>query len=47
MIYRKVALVGALSVGLLSGCFGEKPEENIFVAFENAKQSKKRCFLMM
>lgn len=41
VIYRKAALVGALSVGLLSGCFGEKPEENIFVAFENAAKQEK------
>ncbi len=39
--YRKVALVGALSVGLLSGCFGEKLEENIYVAFENAAKQEK------
>ncbi|MGE0942727.1 YkyA family protein, partial [Bacillus wiedmannii] len=25
MKYGKVAVVGALSVGLLTGCFGEKP----------------------
>jgi len=42
--YRKLALVGALSVGLLSGCFGEKPEENLFVAFENAAKQEKSLF---
>ncbi|MBO1579490.1 YkyA family protein [Bacillus sp. XF8] len=44
MTYRKLALVGALSVGLLSGCFGEKPEENLFVAFENAAKQEKSLF---
>ncbi|MGG3654911.1 YkyA family protein [Bacillus pseudomycoides] len=44
MGYRKLALVGALSVGLLSGCFGEKPEENLFVAFENAVKQEKSLF---
>ncbi|PDY45656.1 YkyA family protein [Bacillus pseudomycoides] len=44
MGYRKLALVGALSVGLLSGCFGEKPEENLFVAFENAAKQEKSLF---
>ncbi|PEA82901.1 hypothetical protein COL60_19085 [Bacillus pseudomycoides] len=44
MGYRKLALVGALSVGLLSGCFGEKSEENLFVAFENAAKQEKSLF---
>ncbi|PHE52940.1 YkyA family protein [Bacillus pseudomycoides] len=44
MGYRKLALVGALLVGLLSGCFGEKPEENLFVAFENAAKQEKSLF---
>ncbi|PED09252.1 YkyA family protein [Bacillus pseudomycoides] len=44
MGYRKLALVGALSVGLLSGCFGEKPEENLFFAFENAAKQEKSLF---
>lgn len=39
--YGKVAVVGALSVGLLSGCFGEKPEENLFTAFEAASTQEK------
>lgn len=39
--YGKVAVVGALSVGLLSGCFGEKPEENLFAAFEAASTQEK------
>ncbi|PGS92033.1 YkyA family protein [Bacillus cereus] len=41
MKYGKVAVVGALSVGLLSGCFGEKPEENLFTAFEVAATQEK------
>ncbi|MDZ5610531.1 hypothetical protein U2I54_26850, partial [Bacillus pseudomycoides] len=44
LTYRKLALVGALSIGLLSGCFGEKPEENLFVAFENAAKQEKSLF---
>lgn len=44
LTYRKIALVGALSVGLLSGCFGEKPEENIYAAFENAAKQEKALF---
>ena len=39
--YGKVAVVGALSVGLLTGCFGEKPEENLYTAFETAKNTRK------
>lgn len=39
--YGKVAVVGALSVGLLSGCFGEKPEENLHTAFEAAATQEK------
>ncbi|KFN03557.1 hypothetical protein D0U04_10225 [Bacillus clarus] len=41
MKYGKVAVVGALSVGLLSGCFGEKPEENLYTAFESAATQEK------
>ncbi|MDI6530805.1 YkyA family protein [Bacillus mycoides] len=41
MKYGKVAVVGALSVGLLSGCFGEKPEENLHTAFEAAATQEK------
>ncbi|MDM5188230.1 YkyA family protein [Bacillus sp. DX4.1] len=44
MIYRKLALVGVLSVGLLSGCFGTKPEEDLYVAFENAAKQEKTLF---
>ncbi|WP_341518036.1 YkyA family protein [Bacillus paramobilis] len=41
MKYRKVAVVGALSVGLLTGCFGEKTEENLYTAFETAATQEK------
>ncbi|MDT3497095.1 YkyA family protein [Bacillus toyonensis] len=41
MKYGKVALVGALSVGVLTGCFGEKPEENLYTAFETAATQEK------
>ncbi|EJQ43091.1 hypothetical protein IEE_03269 [Bacillus cereus BAG5X1-1] len=41
MKYGKVAVVGALAVGLLSGCFGEKPEENLYTAFETAATQEK------
>lgn len=41
MKYGKVAVVGALSVGLLSGCFGEKPEENLHTSFEAAATQEK------
>ena len=41
MKYGKVAVVGALSVGLLTGCFGEKPEENLYTAFETAATQEK------
>ncbi|EMI9088435.1 YkyA family protein [Bacillus cereus group sp. RP37] len=41
MKYGKVAVVGALSVGLLTGCFGEKPEESLYTAFETAATQEK------
>ncbi|WP_249711414.1 YkyA family protein [Bacillus cereus] len=41
MKYGKVAVVGALSVGLLTGCFGEKTEENLYTAFETAATQEK------
>ncbi|OAK31126.1 hypothetical protein A6283_20955 [Bacillus wiedmannii] len=41
MKYGKVAVVGALSVGLLTGCLGEKPEENLYTAFETAATQEK------
>ncbi|PFJ14160.1 hypothetical protein COD67_11710 [Bacillus cereus] len=41
MKYGKVVIVGALSIGLLTGCFGEKPEENLYTAFEAAATQEK------
>ncbi|WP_141536813.1 YkyA family protein [Bacillus cereus] len=44
MIYRKLALITALSVTLLSGCLGQKPEANLYVAFENAAKQEKTMY---
>lgn len=44
MTYRKLAIVGAISVGLLSGCFDGNTEENLFVAFENVAKQEKSLF---
>ncbi|HDR6289646.1 TPA: YkyA family protein [Bacillus cereus] len=44
MTYRKLAIVGAILVGLLSGCFDEKTKENLLVAFENATKQEKSLF---
>ena len=38
--YSKLAIVTALSMILLAGCFGPKPEEELYVAFENALNKK-------
>ncbi|MGG0731014.1 YkyA family protein [Bacillus paramycoides] len=44
MIYRKVSLIIILSIGLLGGCLGAKPEEEIYVAFEDATNQEKTLF---
>ncbi|MEH7448924.1 YkyA family protein [Bacillus toyonensis] len=44
MIYRKVALIAILSLGLLGGCLGAKPEEELYIAFENAANQEKALF---
>ncbi|MDZ5606202.1 YkyA family protein [Bacillus pseudomycoides] len=44
MIYRKVALIGILSIGFLGGCLGAQPEEELYVAFENAANQEKAVF---
>ena len=44
LIYRKLALITALSVTLLSGCLGQKPEANFYVAFESATKQEKTMF---
>ena len=42
--YNKIAIVAALSMTLLAGCFGPKPEEELYVAFENAAKQEKPMF---
>ena len=42
--YNKLAIVTALSMTLLAGCFGPKPEEELYVAFENAAKQEKTMF---
>ncbi|HDR7207783.1 TPA: YkyA family protein, partial [Bacillus cytotoxicus] len=44
MKYNKIAIVTALSTILLAGCFGPKPEEELYVAFENAAKQEKTMF---
>ncbi|WP_410985407.1 YkyA family protein [Bacillus cereus] len=44
MIYRKMVLIGILSIGFLSGCLGAKPEDQLYVAFENAANQEKALF---
>ncbi|WP_439743018.1 YkyA family protein [Bacillus pseudomycoides] len=41
MIYRNLAFITALSVTLLSGCLGQKPEEKLYMAFESATKQEK------
>ena len=44
--YSKLAIVTALSMTLLAGCFVLKPEEELYVAFENAAKQEKQCLKM-
>ncbi|PHE15697.1 hypothetical protein COF59_11075 [Bacillus pseudomycoides] len=44
MIYRNLAFITVLSVTLLSGCLGQKPEANLYVAFENAAKQEKTMY---
>ncbi|PEJ85503.1 hypothetical protein CN543_28950 [Bacillus toyonensis] len=44
MLYRKLAFITVLSVTLLSGCLGQKPEEKLYVAFESATKQEKTMF---
>jgi hypothetical protein len=39
-----VALIGILSIGFLGGCLGAQPEEELYVAFENAANQEKTLF---
>ena len=41
--YSKLAIVTALSMTLLAGCFGPKPEEELYVHLKML-QSKKTMF---
>ncbi|HDR7850067.1 TPA: YkyA family protein [Bacillus toyonensis] len=40
MIYRNLAFITVLSVTLLSGCLGAKPEEKLYEAFESATKKE-------
>lgn len=42
--YNKLAIVMALSMTLLVGCFGPKPEEELYVSFENAAKQEQTIF---
>ncbi|MEH7153009.1 YkyA family protein [Bacillus thuringiensis] len=44
MNYKKVVLVGILSVGLLVGCLDAQPEQELYVDFENAANQEKTLF---
>ncbi|OOG91623.1 hypothetical protein COM55_07235 [Bacillus pseudomycoides] len=44
MIYRGMVLIGILSIGFLGGCLGAKPEDQLYVAFENAANQEKALF---
>lgn len=44
LIYRKVAFIAILLIALLVGCLGAKPEEELYVAFENAANQEKTLF---
>ena len=39
--YSKLAIVTALSMTLLAGCFGPKPEEELYMLHLKMLQSKK------
>lgn len=39
-----MALLAVLSIGLLGGCLGAKPEEELYIAFENAANQEKALF---
>ncbi|GAA3322805.1 hypothetical protein GCM10020331_044150 [Ectobacillus funiculus] len=40
-LYKKIALSTALLLCLLSGCFGPKPEEEVYAVFEDAVKQEK------
>ncbi|MGZ9785278.1 MULTISPECIES: YkyA family protein [Bacillus] len=39
-----MVLIGVLSIGFLGGCLGAKPEDQLYVAFENAANQEKALF---
>lgn len=39
-----MVLIGILSIGFLGGCLGAKPEDQLYVAFENAANQEKALF---
>ncbi|MBJ8017145.1 YkyA family protein [Bacillus mycoides] len=41
MIYKALTITGIISISLLTGCFGAKPEAELYVAFENAMKQEK------
>ncbi|WP_165350702.1 YkyA family protein [Ectobacillus funiculus] len=43
-MYKKIALSTALLLCLLSGCFGPKPEEEVYAVFEDAVKQEKNLF---
>ena len=44
--YSKLAIVTALSMTLLAGCFGPKPEENYMLHLKMLQSKKKQCLKM-
>ncbi|WP_439952442.1 YkyA family protein [Bacillus cereus] len=41
LIYKALTITGIISISLLTGCFGAKPEAELYVAFENAMKQEK------
>ncbi|WP_242315082.1 YkyA family protein [Bacillus cereus group sp. BfR-BA-01355] len=41
MTYKALAITGIISISLLTGCFGAKPEAELYVALENATKQEK------
>ncbi|MFD3447955.1 YkyA family protein [Microbacteriaceae bacterium 4G12] len=42
--YKKLAVTAALSASILTGCFGPKPEEQIYTIFEHAATQEKTLY---
>jgi len=43
-LYKRIALSTAILLFLLSGCFGPKPEEEVYTVFEDAVKHEKALF---